>query len=1228
MPTRRFTRSLSLSWLSAALAGALILGGCPRAQTPGTPSNQDDADTTTDTGGSTTPDIDRPVPPVDTDTQTTTSGGGTTTDGTSGGDSTSGGGSSAPVAVIVSSPTQDTFVRPGAVISITYELVDSSGAVASAEVVVARDDNQDRTADGDPILTQPIATLSTGSKTASLDTVDLVPSLANGFGRFLLGVRATLKDSTDVELAYGQGILTVDTTPPTALWLSPQTDELLSNSANKVIQVRTTDNSPHDVTVQLDTDQNPDNGFAADFGGTRTFSAGTDDHNFTQSLASIAPGTYFYYVTVTDHIDPDESFYASSGGGAVLKLIVTSRLVGDFYLENLPDSGQGAIFQGVNFNDLAGSSMSEVPSLDGDGRSELLVVSRFGKPYNAFAPTTGVGFGEAYLFYGSGQRLSGTKPLNSAGASVPGLIFPGIRTPRNVNESNFDSTGWTEGMADVTVIDDMDGDDLPEIVFSFPRVESITLGDTDPLVQLPELVPDLTGMGNLEYSAYSGGGDWSPGLSQFTRGGVVIVSSHNTILQNANELNRRANRVVDLHEVGQIFSSMFRPGLVRFIRDIFPINDLTDPFNLYPPHDNGLSDCLDCDLLEDTKGCDPMDPNLPVETDVVAWFIFWDVIFNNQGPGGFLRENTFIPVSPPLANPSGWPFNPPFPYSDIVPEDGYCPLDVEGTGSQIEQTCHIINFWWVSGNCMAGIPFPGGDGSTCAQESWMVPGLVPTSIWTGFYGPNSTPLAIYNNGQAYPAPVGARVMGQAVDDRFGTSLGSDGTWLYIAAPERTANQAPYSDDVDGLASPRADSGVVYQLRTDSRETPTSPTRTQLWIEPNRTWPQVDADPGMESRTDYTIPAPHNYIIESVGSLRGFDNSIDVTFIDDDECPPSYIPSPSEGTLDYNVNNFIQPQPVPTAFLYPVGTAGDYVDRTQQIVGPHASAKISVVRGLGDMNGDGIRDFAVGSPNIKSDVVNGTGDTVGAVFFVYGRPTGVEGNYLLEKLALDPADPGRLAGVLIRGDAAGSFAGAFGDAGDVNGDGYADVIVGNQSADNSTGEVVVILGSPFLISGLGGWTVDQVPAGSAIHFVGASVGELAGANVSSAGDVDGDGFTDLLIAAPGYNSNRGAVYLVYGSPSLASAAQPISLGNIGTASLPGVRFIGRKANDFAGGGTKSVSGTHPTNNNPISVTSRGVVPLGDVDGDGADDFAISAMLADPNSKQDAGEVYVIYGKRGN
>jgi hypothetical protein len=132
-------------------------------------------------------------------------------------------------------------------------------------------------------------------------------------------------------------------------------------------------------------------------------------------------------------------------------------------------------------------------------------------------------------------------------------------------------------------------------------------------------------------------------------------------------------------------------------------------------------------------------------------------------------------------------------------------------------------------------------------------------------------------------------------------------------------------------------------------------------------------------------------------------------------------------------------------------------------------------------------------------------------------------------------------------------------------------------------------------------------------------------VAGVGDIDGDGFSDLLIAAQGELGGRGVVYMIYGSPSLPATVSLASLSPKQVDVLY-LRITGSAAGDALGGGLKVVAGTDPFGGS-TTVRSQGLAGLGDLDGDGAGDFAISAMLADPAGRTDAGEVYVVYGVGG-
>ena len=189
-----------------------------------------------------------------------------------------------------------------------------------------------------------------------------------------------------------------------------------------------------------------------------------------------------------------------------------------------------------------------------------------------------------------------------------------------------------------------------------------------------------------------------------------------------------------------------------------------------------------------------------------------------------------------------------------------------------------------------------------------------------------------------------------------------------------------------------------------------------------------------------------------------------------------------------------------------------------------------------------------------------------------------------------------------------------DAGDVNGDGFGDVLIGAELAD-AAGNATFSAGESYVVFGKTDWsttpTLDLATLNGANGFTvfGDDSEDKSGRSVSSAGDVNADGYDDLIIGAPNAagtaNANplAGEVHLVFGKANWTSTPT-LDLGTLN--GMTGVTLFGIDASDEIG----------------TSVASAG-----DVNGDGLDDIIIGAPLADSagNTTDNAGEAYVVFGK---
>jgi hypothetical protein len=324
----------------------------------------------------------------------------------------------------------------------------------------------------------------------------------------------------------------------------------------------------------------------------------------------------------------------------------------------------------------------------------------------------------------------------------------------------------------------------------------------------------------------------------------------------------------------------------------------------------------------------------------------------------------------------------------------------------------------------------------------------------------------------------------------------------------------------------------------------------------------------------------------------------------------------------------------TAYVFtgPVAGTMDAGFATATLIGPDpGDAAGYAVAAAGDFDGDGYDDVLVGGYGADDG-----GTDAGAAWLVRGPWSG---NLDLSgaDLTLVGVDPGDQAGLAVAA------------AGDVDGDGQGDLLVGAWAAGGGgaySGEV-------YLVSGPRWGTVDL--SGADATLVGVASGDFAGSAVSTAGDADGDGYGDVLVGAPGASSGTGAAYLVLGplsgTRSLAAADAHFS-GDVEDdafgASLSGGGdvdgdgspdlLIGGTGYDYGGFDTGGAflffgpaSGAYTASGADVRMVGEGagdnagwsVSIVADMDGDAQDDMLIGAAREDSNGPA-AGAAYLVYG----
>ncbi len=297
---------------------------------------------------------------------------------------------------------------------------------------------------------------------------------------------------------------------------------------------------------------------------------------------------------------------------------------------------------------------------------------------------------------------------------------------------------------------------------------------------------------------------------------------------------------------------------------------------------------------------------------------------------------------------------------------------------------------------------------------------------------------------------------------------------------------------------------------------------------------------------------------------------------------------------------------------------------------------------GDVNGDGYADVIVGAPYYSN-----SHDTEGAAFVFHGSASGIVGR-----------TPGTAAAMLESNALRAYFGGQVASAGDINGDGYGDVIIG--AAGYASGEAEE--GGAFVFHGSAAGIVGRHPGNAAAVLQSNQVGAKLGTGVAGAGDVNGDGYGDVIVGAPFYDNgeiDEGAAFLFLGSATGLVGRHPGNAAAFLESNQAGAQFGNRLAgagninrdqfSDVIVGAYKynngqtnegvafvyhgSAQGLQGSNPGDASVSLLGdqdnawlgvsVAAAGDVNGDGYGDVIVGASRYDVGLP-DEGAAFLFHG----
>ncbi len=1001
---------------------------------------------------------------------------------------------SSALTVLFLEPTSDVTVAPTGSFTISWQVTAPSTGGTLSVLYVELDGVGDPTGEEMPVLSN--ASIGPGSTSFNASLLDVEEDKT-----YRLLIEANPQPSVDPNTTiasvrvWGPDVLVRDN--PNVTLLQPTSSQVVGTGDDLFIEWEVTQLQGtlatitaqiylDDDTIELSGGEIPLTPVAITPTGTEgTFRFST---TLDLSVTTVPPGVEHYlYLAVNDagttigaYGTTETTVVQAVDTEELITVIVTPRITGTFWLgdagKDIDEDGRpdSIVWIGFDFYDSAGSLVTPMGDFDGDGYSDFLVVAQFAKPFRA-TPV-----GDAYLIYGDPNRYAASLAvsnasgdpnismlnLNTVGTTIRGTLFLGM------NQADPPSDPNSSGIQSAMYIPDQTGDGVGELAFGVPFLHD-----------------------RFEFYGRTAEGLTPTVLTragQFRRGGVILATSQNNFNQ----------------------SSQTPLGIY------FPL-EMIGQFYGYSVEQVGWS--LQGGTLED-----PAAEERRVD---------------NQTPGDANTPDVhYIELTSP--DDRGWS-HPPLihpDYNDMagprpVPPLNRDPLGFVGDGENLYEWDTTYNPLLVDGS-------PGGDGTGDGDYVDGIP--IDRCYYTG----------IYTGGQT--SFYGSRLLGAGQGAWFGTVV----DWWREGFVASSPLQDP--DGFPGVGS-RPNAGVVFFTRLTPLPWESAGAKPSNWVmaynDPIFQHPFIGYTAAIIGPATGAKLGPMSSLGDAATGQRGDFNGDGLDDLGlgapgmsggNGAAYVFYVRLPEPYSFDLADLNVINTDPSRRAGLQVNGDAGEGLG--------------SVVPAGLDFNGDGFADAAFGSPDWSGGA--------GRVVVVYGGPqvASTGAGFSVDDIVYGPglnaatADPNLALGVVFEGENVGDSAGgAVVGIGDFDGDGLDDLLIAAPGADgeydtdgDGTDEVITDSGVVYLIYGqrnVGGGTtkaltgkisLGEIAAGNlaGARFIGKSSGDSLGGGMtndgtadrtralglSTAGDVDGDGLSDLLMssvrAAPLGHLNAGEVYLIF------------------------------------------------------------------------------------------------------